>query len=111
MCAHRVRLEPVGVEFEVEPDETVLGAAFRQGIALPHGCKEGQCSACKCILTDGEADMLRYSTFALNGSKKESGLILLCRARPYSVIEVELLNYDVELLSRSTPVKPFTGRV
>ncbi len=111
MCAYTVRLAPVGVEFEVEPDETVLHAAFRQGIALPHGCKEGQCSACKCILTDGEVDMLRYSTFALNDSEKESGHILLCRARPYSDIEVELLNYDEELLSRSIPVKPFTGRV
>ncbi len=83
MCAHRVRLEPVGVEFEVEPDETVLAAAFRQGIALPHGCKEGQCSACKSILTDGEVEMLRYSTFALNDSEKESGHILLCRARAF----------------------------
>ena len=44
---HTVRLEPVGVEFEVEEGETVLNAAFRQGIALPHGCKEGQCGACK----------------------------------------------------------------
>ena len=111
MTAHRVRLEPVGVEFEVEPDETVLNAAFRQGIALPHGCKEGQCSACKCILTDGEVDMLRYSTFALNDSEKESGHILLCRARAYSDIEVELLNYDEELLSRAIAVKTFKGHV
>ncbi len=111
MCAYRVRLAPVGVEFDVEPDETVLGAAFRQGIALPHGCKEGQCSACKSILTDGEVDMLRYSTFALNDSEKESGHILLCRARACSDIEVELLNYDEELLARAIAVKTFNGRV
>ena len=55
---YTVRLEPVGVEFEVEEDETVLDAAFRQGIALPHGCKEGQCSACKCVLLDGEVDAI-----------------------------------------------------
>lgn len=111
MCAHRVRLEPVGVEFEAEPGETLLNAAFRQGIALPHGCKEGQCSACKCILADGEIDMLRYSTFALNDSEKDSGHILLCRARAYSDVEVELLNYDEELLSRSIAVKSFNGHV
>jgi propane monooxygenase reductase subunit len=106
-----VRLSPVGVEFEAEPDETLLNAAFRQGIALPHGCKEGQCSACKCILTDGEVDMLRYSTFALNDSEKDSGHILLCRARAYSDIDVELLNYDEEVLSRSIAVKTFQGFV
>jgi propane monooxygenase reductase component len=111
MTAHRVRLEPVGVEFEVDPDETVLNAAFRQGIALPHGCKEGQCSACKCILTDGEVDMLRYSTFALSDGEKESGHILLCRARAVSDIEVELLNYDEELLSHAIAVKAFSGQV
>jgi propane monooxygenase reductase subunit len=111
MCAYRVHLTPVDVEFDVEPDETVLNAAFRQGIALPHGCKEGQCSACKCILADGEVDMLRYSTFALNDSEKDSGHILLCRTRIYSDIEVELLNYDEELLSRSIAVKTFGGRI
>ena len=111
MCAHVVRLEPVGVEFEAEPGETLLNAAFRQGIALPHGCKEGQCSACKCILTDGDADMLRYSTFALNDGEKDSGHILLCRARAYSDLAIELLNYDEELLSRSIAVKTFRGNI
>ena len=111
MCAHLVRLSPVGVEFEAESDETLLNAAFRQGIALPHGCKEGQCSACKCILTDGEVDMLRYSTFALNDSEKDSGHILLCRARAFSDVEVELLNYDEEVLSRAIAVKPYQGFV
>ena len=46
MRIHVRSSSPVGVEFEVETEgETVLDAAFRQGIALPHGCKEGQCSA------------------------------------------------------------------
>lgn len=109
--AHKVRLEPVGVEFEVEHGETVLNAAFRQGIALPHGCKEGQCSACKCVLLDGEVDMLKYSTFALNDMEKESGHILLCRSIAYSDMEVELLNYDEELLAKAIAVKTYKGRI
>ncbi|MBM7047259.1 MULTISPECIES: NADH:ubiquinone reductase (Na(+)-transporting) subunit F [Rhizobium] len=109
--AHKVRLEPVGVEFEVEHGETVLNAAFRQGIALPHGCKEGQCSACKCVLLEGEVDMLKYSTFALNDMEKDSGHILLCRSIAYSDMEVELLNYDEELLAKAIAVKTFKGRI
>ena len=62
---HTVRLEPVGIEFEVDEDETVLNGAFRQGLMLMHGCKEGQCAACKSFLLDGEVDLDRYSTFAL----------------------------------------------
>lgn len=108
---HTVRLEPVGVEFEVEDGETVLNAAFRQGIALPHGCKEGQCSACKCVLNDGEVDLLKYSTFALNDMERDSGHILLCRTIAYSDMEVELLNYDEEVLSKSIAVKTYRGRI
>lgn len=106
-----VRLRPVDVEFEVEDGETVLGAAFRQGIALPHGCKEGQCGACKCVLLAGEVDLVRYSTFALNDVERESGHVLMCRAKALSDIEVELLNFDEELLGKSIAVRSFNGLI
>ena len=77
---HTVRLEPVGIEFEVDEDETVLRGAFRNGIQLMHGCKEGQCSACKSFLLDGEVDLDRYSTFALPDFEEQEGWTLLCRA-------------------------------
>lgn len=108
---YTVRLNPVGVEFEVEEGETVLDAAFRQGISLPHGCKEGQCSACKCQLLDGEVEMLKYSTFALNDGERDQGGILLCRTVAFSDMEVELLNFDEELLAKSIPVKEYAGRI
>jgi len=108
---HIVRLEPVGIEFEVEEGEYILDAAFRQGIALPHGCKEGQCSACKCVRLDGETEIQNYSTFALSDSEKDSDHILMCRSVAFSDVEIELLNYDEELLSKSLPVKEYSGRI
>jgi propane monooxygenase reductase subunit len=95
---YNVRLEPVGIEFEVDEDETVLRGAFRQGLMLMHGCKEGQCAACKSFLLDGEVDLDKYSTFALNDMEKEEGWTLLCRAHAQSDLEVELINYDEEVL-------------
>src|ERR1700755_2841941 len=100
---HTVRFEPVGIEIEVDEDETVLNAAFRQGIMLMHGCKEGQCSACKSFILDGEVDLDRYSTFALPDFEEEEGWTLLCRAHPYSDLEIELINYDEEILHGGTP--------
>jgi propane monooxygenase reductase subunit len=94
----QVRLEPVGIEFEVDEDETVLRGAFRQGLMLMHGCKEGQCAACKSFLLDGEVDLDKYSTFALNDFEKEEGWTLLCRAHAESDLVVELINYDEEVL-------------
>ncbi len=106
-----VRLEPVGVDFEVETGETVLNAAFRQGISLPHGCKEGQCSACKCNLVEGDVELLKYSTFALSDGERETGGILLCRALATEDLVIELLNFDEELLSKSIAVKDFKGKI
>ena len=51
---HVVRFEPVGIEIEVDEDQTILRAAFEQGIMLAHGCKEGQCASCKAFVLDGE---------------------------------------------------------
>jgi propane monooxygenase reductase component len=108
---YTVRLEPVGVEFDVEEGETILNAAFRQGISLPHGCKEGQCSACKCNIVEGEVELLKYSTFALSDSEREQGGTLLCRALAQDDMVIELLNFDEELLSKSIAVKDFNGRI
>ncbi len=108
---YKVTLEPVGVEFEVNEDEYILDAAFRQGIALPHGCKEGQCAACKCVVLDGETEMTRYSTFALSDGDRDQGQILMCRTKAFEDLTIELLNFDEELLSKSIPVKEFQGRI
>jgi propane monooxygenase reductase subunit len=108
---HTVRLEPVGIEFEVDEDETVLRGAFRQGLMLMHGCKEGQCAACKSFLLDGEVDLERYSTFALNDFEKEEGWTLLCRAHAESDLEVELINYDEEVLRSGVALQTKSMRV
>jgi propane monooxygenase reductase subunit len=100
---HTVRFEPVGIEMQADEDETILSAAFRQGIMLMHGCKEGQCSACKSFLLDGEVDLDRYSTFALPDFEEAEGWTLLCRAHAYSDLEIELINYDEEVLHGGTP--------
>ena len=106
-----VRLEPVGIEFEVDEDETILRGAFRQGLMLMHGCKEGQCAACKSFLLDGEVDLEKYSNFALNDFEREEGWTLLCRAHAESDLEVELINYDEEILRSGVALHTVTMRV
>jgi propane monooxygenase reductase subunit len=100
---HRIRFEPVGIEIEADEDETVLDAAFRQGVMLMHGCKEGQCSSCKSFLLDGDQQMERYSTFALADYESEEGYVLLCRTHAFGDLSVELINYDEEMLLNGIP--------
>src|SRR3954466_13646522 len=108
---HIARFEPVGIELEVDEDETILNAAFRQGVMLMHGCKEGQCAACKSFLLDGEVDLDRYSTFALPDFEEEEGYTLLCRAHALSDVEIELINYDEEVLRSGVPIFEATAEV
>ena len=108
---HIARFEPVGIELEVDEDETILNAAFRQGVMLMHGCKEGQCAACKSFLLDGEVDLDRYSTFALPDFEEAEGYTLLCRAHALSDVEIELINYDEEVLRSGVPIVEATAEV
>jgi propane monooxygenase reductase component len=109
---HVVRLEPVGIDLEVSEDQTILRAAGEQGIMLMHGCKEGQCSACKSFVLDGEdIELERYSTFALPDFELEEGYTLLCRAHPYEDVTIELLNYDEEMIRSGLPIQEAVAEV
>jgi propane monooxygenase reductase component len=109
---HLVRFEPVGIEIEVDENQTILRAAAEQGVMLMHGCKEGQCAACKSFLLDGEdIDHDRYSTFALPDYELEEGYTLLCRAHAYEDLTIELLNYDEEMIRSGLPITEAVAEV
>ena len=109
---HLVRFEPVGVEVEIDEEQTGLRGAAEQGIMLMHGCKEGQCAACKSFVLDGEdIEHDRYSTFALPDYEKEEGYTLLCRAHVYEDVTIELLNYDEDMIRSGLPIQEGVAEV
>jgi propane monooxygenase reductase subunit len=110
--SHKVRFEPVGIEIDVNEDQTILRAAAEQGIMLMHGCKEGQCAACKSFVLEGEdIEHDKYSTFALPDYEKEEGYTLLCRAHVYEDVTIELLNYDEEMIRSGLPIQQAAAEV
>jgi ferredoxin-NAD(P)+ reductase (naphthalene dioxygenase ferredoxin-specific) len=84
------RSEPVVAEM----GETILAAALRAGVPYPCGCRSGNCGACKSTLAAGEVELSPYSEYALSKAERESGLILACRAVPWSDVEVAWLEAD-----------------
>src|SRR3954471_18264874 len=109
---HVVRFEPVGIEIEVDENQTILRAAAEQGVQLMHGCKEGQCAACKSFVLEGEdIELDSYSTFALPDYEKDEGSTLLCRAHAYEDLVIELLNYDEEIIRSGLPLRRGTVEV
>jgi propane monooxygenase reductase component len=107
----RVIFEPIGEEIDCDEEESVLDAAFRHGFNLVYGCREGQCSACKAYLLEGEVVLKPYSTFALSESEESNGYTLLCRAMPEEDLVVELLHFDPDNYRLENEIRDGRARV
>jgi len=92
--AFQVRIRQWGEPVAVEPGQTILEAALAQGVAYPHGCRSGNCGACKSRHHDGEIELAPFSDYALTEAERQSGLILACRAMPWSDAEIAWLDTD-----------------
>src|SRR5260370_1713655 len=108
---HRINFEPVDIEMELGEEENILDAAFRHGIHLMHGCREGRCSACKSYVLDGEIQMENYSTFACNDAEVDEGFVLLCRSHAFSDCTIELLNFDEDELLGGIAIQDVRAQV
>ncbi|HJS30942.1 MAG TPA: 2Fe-2S iron-sulfur cluster-binding protein [Alphaproteobacteria bacterium] len=89
-----VRVRQFDAPFTVATGETILDAALTRELPYPHGCRSGNCGACKSELVSGEVEMSPYSEFALSEEEKAAGLILACRAVPWSDCEVRFFEPD-----------------
>lgn len=108
--AHVLTIQPLGVELEIEDGQTILDAALRAGIYLPHACCHGLCATCKVAVVDGEVDHGDASSFALMDFEREEGKTLACCATVEDdvVIEAEIEeDPDAEII----PIRDFTGTV
>jgi len=84
-----VTLRPSGITFRVEPEETVLAAAIRQGIGLPYGCRDGACGSCKSQLLGGQVLLGEHQHKALSIEEEACGYTLTCKARALGDLEIE----------------------
>lgn len=107
---YELTIEPLGQTIEVEDGQTILDAALRAGIYLPHACCHGLCATCKVQVLDGDVDHGEASTFALMDFEREEGKTLACCCRLASdaVIEAEV-EEDPDALN--LPVEDFFAKV
>ncbi len=89
---HRVTIAEIGRSFDVDDDETMLIAALRANIHIPHDCKSGTCATCRFRLLEG-AVTYREDPMALLPEERDEGYALACQAWPESDIlaSVEIL--------------------
>src|ERR1041384_2073811 len=84
-----VTVQPSGRSFQVDRDEAVLGAAIREGVGLPYGCKDGACSSCKCRLLEGRVIHGAHQPKALSAAEEAAGFMLPCCAAPQNDLVIE----------------------
>lgn len=108
--SHTLTIEPLGAEVEIEEGQTILDAALRAGIYLPHACCHGLCATCKVTIVDGEVDYGEASSFALMDFERDEGKALACCATVEDdvVIEAEIEEEpDAEVI----PIRDYSGTV
>ena len=100
---HKVALTFEGagrIDIACRADEDIITAALRQGHLLLSDCREGSCSTCRGFLVDGDYDqLLPHSPHALTDAEEEEGLILACRLRPSTDLEIDF-DYPADRVGR-----------
>ncbi len=83
-----VKVEPTGLQYDVEGDLTLLEAAEMSRIELPSSCRNGTCRTCMCRLMSGEvAYAIEWP--GLSAEEKAEGYVLPCVARPTTNLVLE----------------------
>lgn len=110
VMSYQLTIEPLGETIEVEEDQTILDAALRMGIWMPHACCHGLCATCKVQVIEGDVNHGDASPFALMDFERDEGKTLACCATLESDLTIEA-DIDEEPDAESIPVQDYTGRV
>jgi CDP-4-dehydro-6-deoxyglucose reductase len=84
-----VTLVPAGEQIEVEAGESILDAALRSGLNLPHSCKAGRCGSCRARILSGRVSYPAGRPLALTEAEDREGYALLCQARAEGPVSIE----------------------
>ncbi len=81
----QITVSPSQTQFTAHDNETILSAAIRNGINLPHSCQSGVCGSCAVVWLSGEVQQSdEYDDYVLSAEQREAvdnSVVLLASAR------------------------------
>ncbi|MEO6887188.1 MAG: ferredoxin--NADP reductase [Jatrophihabitantaceae bacterium] len=86
----QVRLDGESHSYDWPVRTKLLDFLLEQGLKAPFSCRQGACSACACIVTEGEVSML--SNDILEQDDLDEGFVLACQSLPVS--DTVAVTYD-----------------
>lgn len=104
----RITVSPSQTVFEAQEGETILAAAVRSGVNLPHSCQSGVCGSCKARLLSGSIRQSgEYDDYVLSDEEKNSKMILLCCSQAEGDVALDMPSYagNKALTVRTLPAR------
>jgi 3-ketosteroid 9alpha-monooxygenase subunit B len=89
-AALRVSLDGQTHDLDWPRNRKLLDFLLEKGIKAPFSCRQGACSACACILADGDVKMINNEI--LEQDDLDEGFVLACQALPIS--DAVTVKYD-----------------
>lgn len=87
--AAAVSFTGVDTAIDCAPDETILLAGLRAGLALPYECASGGCGTCRAQLVEGQVTSCWEGATGLSErDRRKGGRILLCQSVPRGACRV-----------------------
>lgn len=108
--SYQLTIEPLGATIDVAEGQTLLDAALRQGIYIPHACGHGLCGTCKVEVCGGAVDHGAANPFALMDFERDAGKALACCATLLDDATIEA-DIDEDPDARVIPVRDFETTV
>jgi len=91
----KVKLVNDSRSFNTQTSENILSAGLRQGIVIPHNCRNGFCGSCMGLLHSGQVEYEGdEKPSALTEEKEKAGYVLCCQAHTKGDIELEVETID-----------------
>jgi len=94
----RIRLEPLGVEFEAEPGSKLVSALSTHGVEFPCGAS-GLCGGCSVRVIDGWLPATKVDRELLSEDELDEGWRLACQAVPQGSLVLECRQWQMDVLS------------
>jgi uncharacterized 2Fe-2S/4Fe-4S cluster protein (DUF4445 family) len=104
----RIRLEPLGVEFDVERGGELVSALSEHGVEFPCGAS-GQCGGCGVQVRSGWLEATCADREIFTEEELSAGWRLACQARPELPLVLECGQWQMNVLSDESAL-PSAGR-